>query len=30
MTSEWLTNNNALLRFQAGFINKVKLSITFL
>jgi hypothetical protein len=30
MTSEWLTNNNGLLRFQAGFVNKVKLSITFL
>jgi len=30
MTSEWLRNNNGLLRFHAGFVNKVKLSITFL
>jgi hypothetical protein len=30
MTSEWLTNNNGLLRFQAGFISKVELSISFL
>jgi hypothetical protein len=30
MTSDWLTNNNGLWRFQAGFVNKVKLSVTFL
>jgi len=29
MTSEGLTNNNGLLRFQASFVNKVNLSITF-
>jgi hypothetical protein len=30
MKSEWLANNNGLLRLQAAFVSKVKLSITSL